>query len=79
LFLQVISFGTVGEIEEAEAGEHVDICRFKADAFPQLGSTGQLAIELDDGGRIHARHPAIASSMSIWRATVIAAPATGGG
>jgi hypothetical protein len=74
LFLQVIGFGTVGEIEEAEAGEHVDICRFKADAFPQLGGTGQLAIKLDDGGRVHATHPAIASSISIWRLSVLVVP-----
>jgi hypothetical protein len=48
LFFQIIGFGTVREIEEAEAGEQIEVRTFQADPLSQLGSAGQLLVQSDN-------------------------------
>ncbi|WP_125962448.1 hypothetical protein [Sphingomonas sp. ABOLF] len=43
----------MGEVEEAEAGEQVEVGRFQADALADLGRPAEPLVEADDGGCGH--------------------------
>jgi len=48
LFFQVVGYGAIDDVEEAEASEQVEVGGLDADALSALGCAGHFAGELHD-------------------------------